>query len=186
MAFVYNPISNTFDIVGTGGSGPGPSFPANYKDPVITAASLPVGTDGDVRVVLDEATVYVYSATESAWVPQRAPKDIQTTTQAILNNQSTPVEITSFKLNNQVFSFESSIEVTLTTTSPSIERGVIHMYASYDGVDWQVSTTKVGADPLSIGLTVQYDIGGNPTVFYTTANRVDFGNAQIKFRANSL
>jgi hypothetical protein len=116
MGVVYNPLLQSgLQFTGaTGGGGGGNAF---FKDPVADVASLPVsGADGEMRVVLDTDSIYIYDMGSAGWKLVTDPlTDLRQIT-AVVPDSATLTNVPGFLFSDTVKSAMALVSVTTVST----------------------------------------------------------------------
>jgi len=110
------------------------------------------------------------------------PNDIATTTDVILNNQSSPISITGLQFSTAVVrGFEVEFVVYRNTDSNTVmESG--KMTGTYDGVsDWYFNTERLG----DAGVYFQITSGGQVQYYSDDTTGLNYSGV-IKFRAKTI
>lgn len=109
-----------------------------------------------------------------------SPGDINETSFTLVNNQSTPANVTGFVFANAtVRSFEALVSVEVTATSSLFE--VFTVRGIQRASEWVISVTSNGDDSL-----VNFDITSSGQITYTSGSYAGFTTGRIKFRAITL
>jgi len=103
--------------------------------------------------------------------------DISELSFTLVNNQTTPANISGFTFSNgTVRSFQAVVSILVDATSDLYEEREIQ--GIQKGADWEISQSAVGDNSL-----VDIDITSAGQITYTTPNYAGFVDATIKFRA---
>lgn len=127
----------------------------------------------------EELTAYL-DAVGDALQSVQGPNDILISTAPILNNQTTPINVTGLSFDSsEVLAVEVEYFIERVTTGSTItESGSI--VGNYDGSAWKINTSGVGA------VGVDFTVNGSGQFQYTSTNLTNYVSGQIRFKAKTL
>lgn len=140
-----------------------------------TIFEYPVQGDGNWG---EEATAWAEAVTE-ALTSVQGPNDILITSATILNDQSTPVDVSGLQFDtSDVLSVEVDYLIQRQGTSTDTENGKI--FANYNGTAWKIQQDGVG----DVGVIFSITAAGQ--VQYTSTDFAGHTASSVRFRARTI
>lgn len=126
----------------------------------------------------EEATAWAEAVTQALQTVQ-GPNDILLTTALLLNNQSTPANVSGLAFDtSEVLSVQIDYFIERQGSTTKVESGILS--ATFDGSDWKLtaeSTSDAGID---------FTISASGQVQYTSNDLAGHTSSTVRFRAKTI